>query len=174
MTLANALFVERENASHLKRQSIENSFTAIVSNAVALDPYFQSSKIDFLATVIYQETISDSEIALPNNEKTIANDDLAQAIHEQTYVDYEQACLIYDLAQVNHEQACLDYDEAYPDYIQARVDYEQAYVNHERAYAIYEQAGVDNLLAYSDYLVADKCKMQNISNLTIFLTKQNL
>jgi len=61
LRIANQLFAEC--------QLIENSFTAIVSNAVALDTYFQSSKIDFQATVIYQETISDYEITLANNEK---------------------------------------------------------------------------------------------------------
>ena len=55
-TLANALFAEIGNASHLKQQSIENSFTAvnhsttIESRATALNSNFSKTKFNSKAT----------------------------------------------------------------------------------------------------------------------------
>ena len=74
-TLANALFAERgrkrerENASHLKRQSIENSFTAenhfttIESRATALNSNFSKTKFNSKATKTKRHAIATRTLA---------------------------------------------------------------------------------------------------------------
>ena len=149
---SNPLFVER-GTLHIKCQLTGSAFVTIVSKANALDTYSQTTQNNLQTIAIYYKAINGSNIALANNEKTIANDDLARVNHKQAYADCDKVCY---------------------DYIQARANCEKAYVINEKAYAIHKQAYVNDILAYANYLAVGKVKMQNISNINIYLTKSNL